>query len=129
MNDAYGGCLESVLGVELLMFYELPVIPGKSYSLFEVQDSSDHSRFLKIKYRQIKKNKGNVKDIKESTLAFKQFSPEAMIPPFTRQESTKENLFMNSLKKLIKFSNVFFSRICKGNLWNISKIKKCSSGH
>ena len=112
------------LGVDLLMFYELPVIPGKSYSLFEVQDSSDHSRFLKIKYRQIQKNKGNVQVIKKSTLAFKQFSQEAMIPPFTRQESTKENLFMTSLKKLIKFLDVFFSQICKGNLWNISKIKK-----
>lgn len=117
------------LGVDLLMFYELPIIPRKSYSLFEVQDYSNHSRFLKIKYRQVQSGKGNIKEIKKSVLAFKQFSPEAMTPPFTRVETPKKNQFKILLEILLKRSRLYFKVFSKANLQSLKKILFMQSYH
>jgi hypothetical protein len=108
------------LGVNLLMFNEMPVIPGRSYTLFEVRDSTNHSKYLEKKYMEIKHGEENKFEYKESVSAFKLFSPEATIPPFTRKQIAKKNNF-KSVANFMQASTNFF---LNGGLWNILKIRK-----
>lgn len=107
------------LKVKLLMFNQMPIIPGKSYTIFTINDTDDHSKFLRNEYKIIKANKNKKLNCKKSVSAFKLFSPNSNTKSFTRANiSLKKKQPFFDIRILI--SKYFLNK----QSWSIDKVKK-----